>query len=83
MRMQKLMGSEMFKYIVISITAASCSGIGCPMGLGKEYTNKPAFFHSNFYANKQETLTSESATQIVAQQNTNDTNSKATNRSAS
>lgn len=66
---RKLMGSEMLKYIVISITAVSCSGLGCPMGLGKHYENKPAFFHTDFYAYKADTNTTPAATSnLVAQQ---------------
>lgn len=73
----------MFKQIAICIATISCAGFGCPMGLGKHYTNKPAFFHKNFYATKDETLVTESTTHVVAQQNNNDNNAIIYDRSSS
>ena len=67
---KKIMGREkVSKYILIAALTTSAI-ISCPMGLGKNYENKPAFFHADFYAYKNESaIPSIETVNAVAQKN--------------
>ncbi|MEX0848632.1 MAG: hypothetical protein WD055_00200 [Candidatus Dependentiae bacterium] len=44
----------MVKKIMLYLICICTPIVGCPMGLGKKYQNKPPFFHHTFYTHQKE-----------------------------